>query len=90
MQQFKKLFPLSVKFSGNGNALAIGLLIYVGIWLLSPIAAGIIGAALSLITCGLAAGLMAPLGFIIGAVGFVYAVAGIVFLMLEYSKNSKA
>ena len=90
MEKFKKLFPLTAKFSKNGNSLAIGLLIYVGIWLLSPVAASIIAVVVSLITCGLATGLAAPIGFIVGVAAVVYVVAGIVFLILDYSKASKA
>ena len=90
MQKIKKLFPLSDRFSKDGNSLAIGLLIYIAIWLIgAPVIGFILGLLLGLITCGFGSALAVPLGVMVDIVVTVYSVAGIVFLVLNYSKNSK-
>ena len=94
MEKFKKLFPLTAKFSENGNKLAIGLLIYVGIWLIGPwivgTAIGLVMFLLGLITFGLTNILTTPLAFVAGWVVPVYCIAGVVLLILEYAKANKS
>lgn len=93
MRTLKKFFPLSFNFAKDGNKLAIGLLIYVGAWLLGPFVAGllvgIVMAILGLVTCGLTTGLAAPIGGLVGGLVGLYCIAGIVFLILVYAKVIK-
>ena len=94
MEKFKKLFPLTAKFSKDGNSLAIGMLIYLGIWIVGPwvtgTAIGLVMFLLGLITFGLANVLTTPLVIIAGWAVVAYCIAGVVLLVLDYSKANKA
>lgn len=93
MEKFKKLFPLTAKFSKDGNSLAIGLLIYIGIWLIGPwiigTALGAILLLLGVVTFGLTTGLAVPVAIIAECLVIAYAIAGVVLLVLDYSKANK-
>ena len=91
MQTLKKFFPLSFKFVKDGGNLAIGIIIYVAIGIIVPVVLGAIMAVANGIAALLPILLIItlPLSIIVGVIDGVislYCLAGIVFLILVYTK----